>query len=676
MPQSEIELLLTAKDKSASATVRSVANNVSTLDKRTKSAAKSTNKMADALKQGGRQLAIFQGPLGPAAGRLSALGSAMSSVGAKATLGISGILGVAAAMAKAVPDGMEYEKTMRILKFATDDANEAFKKAHDIANKYAVDIRSSVGEYAKLSAAVKDTSLAGEEASKMFEALVVSSSALGLSADETSGTFRAFVQMISKGNVQAEELRGQLGERLVGAFQMAAKALGMTTAELNKALEDGAVTAQQLLPKLSKLMQDEFQGTALEAADSLQGKLNLLGNAWYDLGVAMSETGILDVLGGAIDLVTDSVKGLASAMKSLEKLFKPFAGMSETEIQLNALTEQYYAVQIVVDSMIEKYGEEDKHVQAKIKVLKRLEDQINSVVEAEAKLEKQSTKKKKEEGPQLKIDQEGLAAYMAERNSRIIEENQNFFEKLGLQQESFLLTEQEQENLRYDRLIADIERRKEEMIRAGQDKIEVDRQVKEALEEAEKVHQGKLTKIQEDANKKRKDDMTDVEKFIQAVRDQDLKGALKAGQDMTAAIAKHNRQAFEANKAFAIGSVIMTTASGIMKAFSEKGPPFPFDIAQAALVAATGAAQLQAIKSQTFGGGGGSAPSVSSAAVSAPAPAAPPPLPQQQAGTSLTINVNAPEGLVDPVVAQTLADTLAPHLSNSLKRGLDGAVTV
>ena len=55
-----------------------------------------------------------------------------------------------------------------------------------------------------------------------------------LSAYESEGAFKALEQMLSKGKVSAEELRGQLGERIPGAFQIAARAMGMTTSELDK----------------------------------------------------------------------------------------------------------------------------------------------------------------------------------------------------------------------------------------------------------------------------------------------------------------------------------------------------------------------------------------------------------------------------------------------------------
>ena len=87
------------------------------------------------------------------------------------------------------------------------------------------------------------------------------------------GAFIALGQMISKGKVQAEELRGQLGERLPGAFQLAAKAMGMTTAALDKFMADGKLTAEELLPKLAKVLKDEYGAAAEEAAKGMQGSL-------------------------------------------------------------------------------------------------------------------------------------------------------------------------------------------------------------------------------------------------------------------------------------------------------------------------------------------------------------------------------------------------------------------
>lgn len=52
----------------------------------------------------------------------------------------------------------------------------------------------------------------------IFRAVTNAGGALQLSTEQVNGTFIALGQMLSKGKVQAEELRGQLGERLPGAF--------------------------------------------------------------------------------------------------------------------------------------------------------------------------------------------------------------------------------------------------------------------------------------------------------------------------------------------------------------------------------------------------------------------------------------------------------------------------
>jgi len=113
--------------------------------------------------------------------------------------------------------------------------------------------------------------------------------------------------MISKGKVQAEELRGQLGERLPGAFQLAAKAMGMTTAQLDKFMADGKLTAEDLLPKLAKVMQEEFGAAAEAAAYGLQGQMNRLSTEWTRLKATILDS----------DSVASVFGTLAEGMKSL-----------------------------------------------------------------------------------------------------------------------------------------------------------------------------------------------------------------------------------------------------------------------------------------------------------------------------------------------------------------------
>ena len=85
----------------------------------------------------------------------------------------------------------------------------------------------------------------------------------GLDAEQLKGIMVAFTQMASKGRVQAEELRGQLGDRLPGAEQMFADALGVNTQQLDALMKNGKLLAKDVLPRVSaqmKKMSDEVGG--------------------------------------------------------------------------------------------------------------------------------------------------------------------------------------------------------------------------------------------------------------------------------------------------------------------------------------------------------------------------------------------------------------------------------
>lgn len=78
----------------------------------------------------------------------------------------------------------------------------------------------------------------------------------------------------------APSLEDFVGERLPGAFQAAARSLGVTTAELGKMTENGELTAEQLLPNLSKeLLRMANAGDQLTAAmENTNSAINRFSN--------------------------------------------------------------------------------------------------------------------------------------------------------------------------------------------------------------------------------------------------------------------------------------------------------------------------------------------------------------------------------------------------------------
>lgn len=120
--------------------------------------------------------------------------------------------------------------------------------------------------YMKLLASAGPANFKIAESRRIFEAVAKAGVSLGLSNEQLQGTFLAVEQMMSKGNVSAEELRGQLGERLPGAFQIAAKAMGVTTAQLDGMLKKGEVAAVDFLPRFARELENTFGGAAQENA--------------------------------------------------------------------------------------------------------------------------------------------------------------------------------------------------------------------------------------------------------------------------------------------------------------------------------------------------------------------------------------------------------------------------
>lgn len=178
------------------------------------------------------------------------------------------------------------------------------------AQELGLEFVTTAQQYTKLAAAARGTTLEGARTREIFTAVAAASTVMGLSAEQTQGALLAITQIISKGKVQAEELRGQLGERLPGAFQIAARAMNVTTGELDKMLETGQVLATDFLPKFARQLSQEVAPEVVAASQSMQASINRLGNAWTDFKQTI-------VAGGTGEALANEVRGLSNYMQAL-----------------------------------------------------------------------------------------------------------------------------------------------------------------------------------------------------------------------------------------------------------------------------------------------------------------------------------------------------------------------
>ncbi len=212
-------------------------------------------------------------------------------------------------------------------------AGEEMAFVRQTADELGLSLFDTASAYKNLAASARGTALEGRAAQDVFRAVSEASTALGLSMEDTQGALTALSQMISKGKVSAEELRQQLGERLPGAFQMAARAMGVSTAQLDKMLSQGQVLAEDLLPRLAQELHNTYGQAAVESADSATAAVNRLETAWFDFKVTIAEAGFLDlatagikrmaenaeVAGYAIKRLSGEVVGLSGELKKMER---------------------------------------------------------------------------------------------------------------------------------------------------------------------------------------------------------------------------------------------------------------------------------------------------------------------------------------------------------------------
>ncbi|HFU1786345.1 TPA: tape measure protein, partial [Escherichia coli] len=227
--------------------------------------------------------------------------------------------------------GLKRDSAQRAAKFVLGDkASEAETFIRGLADKTGLNISERLSSYAKFAAGAQG-SMSQEQTQELFGNATAMSRLMGLSNDELNGILKAFEQMASKGKIQAEELRGQLGDRMAGAFKLFAEALGMTAAELDKAMKDGKILSSDTLPKVAKqmgLMIDKAGGWA-EVAKSTQTALGKLANNWDDTmvkifsgsqdelnGFLSSLSNLLSEMGMSSSIAGDAIGGLIDMLKA------------------------------------------------------------------------------------------------------------------------------------------------------------------------------------------------------------------------------------------------------------------------------------------------------------------------------------------------------------------------
>jgi len=304
-------------------------------------------------------------------GIMSSAGLAGGLAGAGIGAAVTAVAGAASFAADSASYAAEIQKLQIALKGVTKTGAD-FNKGLDIisttSKRLNVPIAASTKQFTTLSASVLGAGGTIEQAETVFVGVSEAIKATGGNAEDVQSAIRAMSQIFGKGKVSAEELQGQLGERLAGAVVKFAEANGSSLAKLQKDLRDGTVGLDQVI-KFAEKLQVDFGETAEKVANSSADAGQRLKTTMDRLKLAVGT--ILQPIGAEFQRVFAAIVGaITDAIEAFNKFMGIGLGNAIAKTERN------------IESLQNRIAASND-----IKVIKRLNVQLREAQKRLAKLQ-------------------------------------------------------------------------------------------------------------------------------------------------------------------------------------------------------------------------------------------------------------------------------------------------
>jgi tape measure domain-containing protein len=240
------------------------------------------------------------------------------------------------------------------------EGNQSLEFLDDESRRMGINKLSMMQGFKTFSGGFLGSKTGLEAQRKMFSQINAGIVAMNLTGDDAQGVYLALGQIMSKGKVQAEELRGQIGERIPGAFAIAARAMGVTQQQLNKMLDNGEILSDVFMPKFAAEVEKTFGKQVPQASQSLQAALNRAQNSSDNLMTAIGDKlspavkTLAQIFGEAADGVTKYLKGAHPLANELSDQQDEFNGLITAMKDTNLGTDYR---KNIIEEIISKYGE-------------------------------------------------------------------------------------------------------------------------------------------------------------------------------------------------------------------------------------------------------------------------------------------------------------------------------
>ena len=193
------------------------------------------------------------------------------------------------AVLKATAEMQNLEVRMKDLAGGNDEALKTFGDLKQMANDLGLSYKSLTTNYVQFTSAAKASGMEVDKASRIFKSMTIALAGTGASTEQVKSAMMALTQMIGKQKISAEEMRQQLGEAMPSAMGIMAKALGVTTQELDKMMASGQLLANEVLPKFAEEAERAFGGNVEQMSGNITANMERLKNAWEGYMTSLGE---------------------------------------------------------------------------------------------------------------------------------------------------------------------------------------------------------------------------------------------------------------------------------------------------------------------------------------------------------------------------------------------------
>lgn len=332
-------------------------------------------------------------------------------MGIKNLLGAFGIVGgvaLIASITKGVYEQVKAQESLDLALKQVTGTQAEYLRAQIFIKEQAelngVEINSLTNAYTKFYVAASDK-ISVKNIENIFASITKAGSALGLSVETQERAFLALNQMFSKGTVQAEELRGQLGDALPGAIGIMTRAyqklhpeLKITEASFAKLMKDGKILASEVMPEFARELERTYNLETVGRIENLSTAQNRMTNSFKNFIKELNDgDGAVSKFFGQItrgaaknlDYLTDAIKSNREARKE-ELEFQKTASYTTELNELEALGEKRKSQAIIRKAQIEEEYKATREQFDKLKLVqKELLDSGKKNTEENEKNEKQ-----------------------------------------------------------------------------------------------------------------------------------------------------------------------------------------------------------------------------------------------------------------------------------------------